>query len=410
MSKRIAAVLVALLAIGAVAGLTYYRPTHISAAPKYVPAPKTFNFGIPISMSGDQAITGARQREGFEMALEKINKEGGINGLPVRLIFEDDKGTSPGAIAAVTKMISEDKVIATFMTTRSVIAQALAPIILDNKVPGITGGSAWSLSELKNPWLFRVRTDDRTVGSIMAKFIVEDLKAKRIAAIHDTDTFGTGGFVETEKFLNKLGAKVLTEQKYTSGTKDYTAQWLAIKNVKPDVVFGWGTRLEDDAIILRQRGQLGVPGAFIGSASYASSDVKRIAGDNVEGIYSASGFTVKDSDPRVQGFVKAFNAKYHRDPDENSVWTYAGLLTLADAARRANVVKKEGGKLVMLPVEEARLAVRDALSNTKNFETPLATMTADKYGNLNHEMPIIQIVKGGEEKLVKVVKVTPEMN
>jgi branched-chain amino acid transport system substrate-binding protein len=360
-------------------------------------------------MSGDQAITGSRQREGFDMAVEKINKEGGINGLPIRVIYEDDKGTSPGAISAVTKMISEDNVIATFMTTRSVIAQALSPIVQDSKLPGMTGGSAWSLSELNNPWMFRVRTDDKTVGGIMAKFMTEDLKGKRIAALHDTDTFGTGGFVETEKFLNKAGVKVLTEQKYTSGTKDYTAQLLALKNVNPDVIFAWGTRLEDDAIILRQRGQLGVGGAFIGSASYASSDVRRIAGDNVNGIYSAAGFTVLDKDPRVQNFIKAFNDKYKRDPDENSVWTYSGLLTLADAARRANVVKKSGSQLQMMDVKDARVAVRDALAKTKGFETPIATMTADKYGNLNHEMPIIQLTDGGGEKLVKVVKVDAEL-
>lgn len=399
MAKRTALFLVVLLALSS--GLAM-------AAPKYVPAPKTFDIGIPLSMSGDQALTGSLQRQGFEMALEKINKEGGINGLPVRLIFEDDKGTSPGAIAAMTKMISEDKVIATYMTVRSVIVNAVAPIVKDNEIPGIFGGSAWSLSELKNPWMFRVRTDDRTVGGIMAKFMVQDLKAKRIVSIHDTDTFGTGGFVETEKFLKGMGVDVLTEQKYTSGTKDYTAQWLAIKNANPDVIFAWGTRLEDDGIILRQKKQLGVGGAFIGSASYASTTVRDIAGADVNGIYSAAGFTVQDSDPRVQNYIKEHQARYSKLPDENSAWTYSSLLMLADAARRANVVKKDGGKLVIMELADARKAVRDALAATKNFDTPMGTYTNDKWNNLLHEMPVIQIVDG-KEKLVKVVKVDPEL-
>ena len=121
------------------------------------------------------------------------------------------------------------------------------------------------------------RRQDR--GSDNGRFMVEDPDAK-IAGLHDSDAFGTGGFVETAKALKELyGIDVLTEQKYSTGTKDYTAQLLAIKNSGATCVFAWGTRLEDDAIILRQKAQLGLEVDFVGSASYSSTPIRDIAGD-----------------------------------------------------------------------------------------------------------------------------------
>lgn len=379
------------------------------AAQELAPAPKTFDVGFPVEMSGDAAITGDLQRKGTEMALEKINAEGGINGVPMRFIYEDTKGTNPGAISAFNKLLFSHNVIMSFATVRSTMVHALAPIIKENEVPAIFGGSAWSLSELEIPWMFRVRTDDRTVAQIMAKFMVEDLGHKKIAGLHDSDAFGTGGFVETAKALKEMyGIDVLTEQKYSTGTKDYTAQLLAIKNSGATCVFAWGTRLEDDAIILRQKAQLGLEVDFVGSASYSSTPIRDIAGDSVNGIYSAAGFTVANDDPLVQEYVKEFQAKYGELPDENSAWTYSSTLMLADALRKANVIQVVDGKPMMLPIKEAREAIRQALKGVRDFKTPMGSYTCDKWNNMLHEMPIIQIVDR-KDKLIKVVSVEPEL-
>ncbi|MGI6038282.1 MAG: ABC transporter substrate-binding protein, partial [Limnochordia bacterium] len=146
----------------------------ISAAEKWVPI-DTFKIGKILHMTGDMALTGEKQRKGLELALDQINAAGGINGVPLEVIYEDDMGTNPGAINALNKLLYDHGVVVTFATVRSTMVHALSPIIEEEEVPAIYGGSAWSLSELRNPWGFRVRCEDRTVGAAMAKFIVEEL-------------------------------------------------------------------------------------------------------------------------------------------------------------------------------------------------------------------------------------------
>ncbi|NLM94673.1 MAG: amino acid ABC transporter substrate-binding protein, partial [Firmicutes bacterium] len=143
-----------------------------------------FTIGKVLHMTGDVALTGEKQRQGLELVLDQINAAGGINGVPIKVIYEDDMGTNPGAISALNKLLYDHEVVVTFATVRSTMVHALAPIIADEEIPAIFGGSAWSLSELRNPWMFRVRCDDRTVGTAMAKFLVEGLGHKKIAALH----------------------------------------------------------------------------------------------------------------------------------------------------------------------------------------------------------------------------------
>jgi branched-chain amino acid transport system substrate-binding protein len=364
----------------------------------------SFLIGVVNHMTGPLALTGELRKKGHELAADEVNGSGGISGLPVKLVYEDDQGTNPGAVAATRKLLAQQPVVA-FVIERSTMVNAVHPIIQQEKVPTLFGATAWSISsELKNPWFFRMRLDDRATAAIMAKFIVEELKKTKIAALYAADVFGEGGHKETSAFLKeKYNLTPVNVQKYTSGTKDYTAQLLAIKSSGADVVYAWGTNSEDNAIILRQFKQLGLTMDFIGSAAYASAISLELAAANSNGIYSVYDFAFEDTRPQLQSWLKAYRAKYKEDPDFWNLYTYDIVKLVADAAKRAGIVRKEGSRFVEMPLPEARTALAKALRETKNYPGAQGDYSCDQYQNMIHNLDVVKI-ENQKAKMVKVIK------
>jgi branched-chain amino acid transport system substrate-binding protein len=364
----------------------------------------SFLIGVVNHMTGPLALTGELRKRGHELAAEEVNSSGGVAGLPIKLVYEDDQGTNPGAVAGTRKLLAQQPVVA-FIIERSTMVNAVHPIIQQEKVPTLFGATAWSISsELKNPWFFRMRLDDRATAAIMAKFLVEDLKRTKVAALYAADVFGEGGNKETAAYLKeKYNLTPVNSQKYTSGTKDYTAQLLAIKSSGADAIYAWGTNSEDNAIILRQFKQLGLNMDFIGSAAYASAISLDLAGDNANGIYSVYDFAFEDTRSQLQAWIKAYRAKYKEDPDFWNLYTYDIVKLVADAAKRAGIVRKEGGHFVQMPLPEARAALAKALRETKGFAGAQGDYSADEYQNMIHNLAVVKI-DNRKAKMVKVIK------
>ena len=375
-------------------------------AGEWSPAPAYIEIGTANAFTGPNALSGEIMRRGHEVAVEKINAEGGINGVPIKMVYEDTKGTNEGAVAALNKLIHDRKLMVTFATDYSSQNHAVAPVILKAEIPAVYGGSAWSVRELKNPWMFGIRTNDKGNAGIMAKFIVENLKQTKIAALYSDDAFGQGGFEETQRVLKEVyGITLLTTQRFARGTKDYTAQLLAIKKSGATCIFSWCPNPEDDGVILRQVKQLGLDVKFVGGSSYGSLAIcVKIAGADAEGIYAIVDYTPTGTAQWVKYLNDKIMAKYKEAADSDMQWPYDGTLVVADALRRAGVIKEVNGKKMMMPLEEARIAIRKALLETKDFTAG----TTKPYGcdanqDLSHSMVIVQIVDGSH-KVIDVVE------
>jgi branched-chain amino acid transport system substrate-binding protein len=364
----------------------------------------SFLIGVVNHMTGPLALTGELRKKGHELGAQEVNASGGIGGLPVKLVYEDDQGTNPGAVAATRKLLAQEPVIV-FIIERSTMVNAVHPIIRQEKVPTLFGATAWSISsELKNPWFFRMRLDDRATAGIMAKFLVEELKKTRIAALYAADVFGEGGNKETAAYLKeKYNLTPVNSQKYTSGTKDYTAQLLAIKSSGAEAIYAWGTNSEDNAIILRQFKQLGLNMDFIGSAAYASAISIELAGVNANGIHSVYDFAFEDTRPQLQAWLKAYRVKYKEDPDFWNLYTYDIVKLVADAARRAGIIRKDGNRYLQMPLPEARAALAKALRETKSYPGAQGDYSCDAYQNMIHNLAVVKI-ENQKAKMVKIIK------
>jgi len=154
---------------------------------------ETIKIGMVLPVTGPAADSGKYALTGAKIALDRVNKSGGVLGKPIELITEDDQTTNPGAVLAFSKLAAQPDIVAFLGSIRSTQNHAMAPDILKTGKPVCFGGTDPALTKMGNPWLIRFRPNDSYSGRVIASYGVETLGKKNWAIVHSTDAFGMGG-------------------------------------------------------------------------------------------------------------------------------------------------------------------------------------------------------------------------
>lgn len=318
--------------------------------------------GLVDEVTGPQAEAGVLTAHGARLAVEEINAAGGILGRQVTLQIEDNQSTNPGTVLAYSKLVSQ-KVAAVLGPLRSTQVQAASPTIAKARIPAVIGGSDPSLTRVNNPWIFRVRPNDLYSSRVMAEFGVRELKGRKWAIIHSTDTFGTGGKNALVDALKARGIEPVLVQGYTNNQQDFTPIVLAIKKSGADVIGSYMTNSPDVAIFARQLRQLGLAVPWVGSTSIVTETAIRLAEEALWGTYGVSDFVVEAND-ESRRFAAAFRKKHGFEPDLYSAWCYGGMYLLKHAIEVAGTTDAEA-------VRKAMLAIRGlkGVEGTYNFNS-----------------------------------------
>jgi branched-chain amino acid transport system substrate-binding protein len=307
--------------------------------------------GQVIPVTGEAAESGLYQKYGATLAVEQINKAGGVKGRKLELVQEDDKTTNPGAVAALQRLLEEKEMPAVIGSIRSTQVQAMLPTVKEAGIPFLIGGTNFGLTHQGIPWVFRFRPHDGFSAKVIAKFIFEDLKLKKVAVIHATDAFGTGGRDNVVKALKDLRVEPVLVQGYNNGEKDFTAVLTALKQSGADALITYMTFSTDCGIIAKQLKQLGIKLTWVGSPSLAAVDGRKLAVDALYGTYAVVDFH-PDGSPKSKEFAAAYRAKYSVEPDFYSAWTFDAATVLAEAMRRAPDLKPESIRKAMLGIKQ----------------------------------------------------------
>src|ERR1700739_2097780 len=153
----------------------------------------TIKIGMCAPVTGPAAESGGYAIKGAKLALEAINKAGGILGKQAELVIEDDQTTNPGIVLAFSKLAAQSDIVAFLGSIRSTQVHAMAPDVLKLGKPVMIGGTDPNLTHMGNQWLFRCRPNDNYSGRVIADFRVNTLGHKTEAILHSTDAFGTAG-------------------------------------------------------------------------------------------------------------------------------------------------------------------------------------------------------------------------
>jgi branched-chain amino acid transport system substrate-binding protein len=305
--------------------------------------------GMYGSLTGDGASFGQSSREGTELAVEEINGAGGLlGGRKIKLLVEDDQSKPEEASNAVTKLVTQDKVVAVLGEVASRRSLAAAPVCQKYMVPMISPSSTNERVTQVGDYIFRVCFIDPFQGEVLAKFAYNDLKARKVAILKDIQQDYSVGLTDSVmKHFTALGGQVLDPVSYSTGDSDFKAVLTQVRSQKPDAVFVTGYYPEA-AIIARQARELGMKMPLLGGDGWVGDALKN-GREALNNSFISNHYSGDNPDPVVQNFVTAYRTKFSREPDAIAALAYDAVKVLADAITRSN--STDGPKL------------RDALSH-----------------------------------------------
>ncbi len=342
------------------------------------------------SLTGKEAAFGQSSHNGTAMAVDDLNAAGGVLGKKIELITEDDQSQAGQPSIDVRKLISDDGVVAVLGEVASSRSLEAAPICQQNNIPMISPSSTNPKVTEVGDYIFRVCFIDPFQGTVMADFATKTLHMKTAAVLTDvTSDYSEGLAKFFKESFTANGGKIVADQNYSGGDKDFSAQLTSIKAANPDGIFVPGYYTEAGLIAIQAR-QLGITVPLFGGDGWESSTLVSIGGQALEGTYFSTHFTPQDTAPVVQDFVKKYQAKYNAVPDAMAALGYDSLMILADAMKKSGTT--DGAK------------VRDALAAEKDFPGITGQITIDKDRNASKPAVILEI-KNGQYNFVQ--KISP---
>ncbi len=362
------------------------------------------------SLTGTTATFGISTKNAIDMAIEEVNAEGGIGGVTLRVIVEDDQGRPEEANTAVKKLVEQDRVIAVLGEVASSRSLAGAPNCQNAGVPMITPSSTNPKVTEVGDFIFRVCYIDPFQGRVAATFSVDTLKAKTAGILRDIKndySVGLANYFDTT--FTSMGGRIVADESYSEGDIDFKAQLTAIKAKSPDVIFVPGYYTEV-GLIARQARELGYNKPLVGGDGWVSDRLVDIGGDALEGCYFVNHFWQGSEDQAVQSFISTYKQKFGSSPDALAALGYDAARFLFAALKQLAADDPDGFRTLVgtptsateQPRKEALKKLRDILAATKDFPGITGSIGMDEHRNAVKPAFFLTI-ENGQYKLVGTV-------
>src|SRR5690606_15628586 len=178
---------------------------------------------------------------------------------------------------------------------------------------------------------FRTIGRDDQQGPAAARFITEKIKPKRVAVIHDKQSYGQGIATSVRQGLQEAGIEVVMFEGINAGDSDYSAVITKAKSADVDFIY-YGGHHPEMGLLLRQSAEQGLKARFMGPEGTGNRDINAIAGDAVEGMLVTLPADFS-ADPANAEIVKAFKAKNRNPGGAFQLTSYAATQVIADAIK-----------------------------------------------------------------------------
>ena len=301
---------------------------------------------IKLGFNADQSGTAAAElglaaRHGFELAIEDINKAGGVLGRKLVPVVRDDTGAPPKSIQNMTELIDNEKVAAVVGPTNSGNALAWLHIPQQKKIPVIVPvATATDITkrygtESQN-YIFRVSMVDREQVALLLAYAVKSSKGKKIAFIADSTGFGTQGIKDATEVLALHNLQPVAVEKFGPKDTDMTAQLAKIRDAGADTVLIYGLA-DGNAHTLRSMEKINYMPTAIGTWGNMSSVLLNTAGPKLAEHLVFATSTAEDSNPRAAALATRVRARYPQMVTfVSAAQAYDSVMLLAAAMKLAN--------------------------------------------------------------------------
>jgi branched-chain amino acid transport system substrate-binding protein len=339
--------------------------------------------GAVFTTTGANAAYGLSQTNATKLAVDDLNKAGGVGGAPLEVLYQDDSGDPKQALTVYQTLIQADKVPAIIGPTLSSSAVTADPIAQQAKVAVLAVSNTGEGVVTIGDFIFRDSLSEAQVLPVTVKTVVDKLTVTKAAIIYGNDNaFTVSGYKAMKDALTKNNVQVLTEETFASGDVDFSAQLTKIKGLNPQAIFVSALLPEATRILDTARNKLQIPDTvhIVGGNGLNTPQLIKNVGKAAEGVIVGAAWNIASTNDLSQAFVAAYKAKYNADPDQFAAQAYAGLTIMADALKRAGAN----------PTGDA---VRQALTTTK-LQTVLGEFSFLSSRDAN-QAPVIQIIKNG---------------
>ncbi len=306
-------------------------------------AAQPIKVGIVLPLTGEKAAFGEIEKNSFIMALNEINKAGGVKGSKIELLIEDDTGKPDVARAATEKLVSKDNVIMLGGGYGSSETYAIAGVAQQKKLPLlINTGSADRITEQGWNYVFRLNPPVSEYSAAAESFLNEVVKPKAAAILFENTLFGTSGSKEFEKSCKVLGIQVALKEGYEHGAVDFKPLLIKVKNANPDLVY-MISYVMDASLLMRQSMELNInPKLFIGGAAgFTMPEFLQNTGKAAEGVFSADLWVPSLPYPGAMDYYSNYKKLYGKETEYHGAEAYAAMYVIADVLKRAKSFSPE---------------------------------------------------------------------
>ena len=353
---------------------------------------KELKVAVAAPYTGGNAAFGEMIKRGAELREKEINDAGGINGMKLTLVFEDDAGKDAEASLVAERIASNLQILAVVGHFNSSCSLAGKPIYQRAGIVELSPGSTNVNVCEGSDWTFRNLYRDDFQGKFIAQYLDKVLtNIQSVAVFFDNDDYGRGlrnAFVDEAE---KIGLNLVASEVYERDSTNFKAQLTSIKAKNPDAIFISGLYLEA-GLIVKQARETGITAQFFGADGVDSPDFLIIADAAAEGTFLTTPFTFGAAGEDALQMATNFEALHGVAPDTWAALTYDAVGMIGEALEKTYNPE--------VSVADNRKAIRDHLASldtpAEGYKGVTGLTYFDKNGDTVNKPAYVKIVKDGQ--------------
>jgi branched-chain amino acid transport system substrate-binding protein len=329
------------------------------------------------SMTGSTATFGTETHNGIQIAVDEVNKAGGVKGRKIHLVSLDDQGKSDEAVTTVTRLIDLNHATAILGEVASSRSKVGARVCQRKHVPMVTPSSTNPEVTKVGDYVFRVCFIDPFQGFVMAKFAHENLHLTKVAILRDVRNDYSVGLADAFRTaFTQMGGTIVHDASYNEGDTDFSAQLTTIKTSSPEALYVPGYYTEVGNIAVQSR-RLGLTVPLMGGDGWDSPQLTQIGGAALDGSYFSNHYSPERATPTASRFIAEYRRRHHVTPSGLAALGYDAAKILFEAMAHAATIDGP--------------AIRSALAGTHGFDGVTGNITIDHDRNAVKPAVVLQI-------------------
>jgi branched-chain amino acid transport system substrate-binding protein len=322
---------------------------------------------------------------GARLAIEEINKAGGVRGRPLALDVRDDFG-DPDSAVRVAGELYRSEVVAVIGSAYSGPTLAAAPVYNGGRRPLVQISPSASVPDLSNAggYTFRTCPTDLEYGAALARWAHDHLGLSRAAILYVNDDYGRGFRVNFVREFERLGGVATVIAPFLASEPDVSAYLTRLQARRDADVLVLGANLTEGLAALQQIRASGLKLPVLAGDGFVGVETR---GELAEGLYVSTAYLVGSKRLANRRFVSAYQREYPDapPPDQGAASTYDDVRLLGQSIQQAGANR-----------DRLRSVVAGIGSRTPAFEAAIGPISFDRYGDVPSLGVRIGIVRNGE--------------